>query len=287
LNEVRSREKITRLVRSLKRANLELQKLDNAKSEFVSIASHQLRTPVSVIKGVISMMIEGDLDKFSIKKKEQFIKSLWEKSCKLESIINDILNATEMTNSKYRIKEEKAELIDLEELIGKIIKDFQPIIEERGINLFLEKSSKGLPKIYGQRQYLQEALSNLIDNAIKYTPSLRMDSEARGKRNKKGIISISITKKENNVIISIKDNGIGVSKKEIPNLFKKFTRGSNARNMYTDGSGLGLFVVKEIIEGHYGKVWIESRLNKGTTFFVSLPIRISKEINIKEHIIND
>jgi len=94
-------------------------------------------------------------------------------------------------------------------------------------------------------------------------------------------------KKGNNVIISIKDNGIGIPKEEIPNLFKKFTRGSNARDMYTDGSGLGLFVVKEIIEGHYGKVWIESKLDKGTTFFVSLPVYSFKEINIKEHIIND
>ncbi|MBU2578303.1 hypothetical protein KKA69_05780, partial [Patescibacteria group bacterium] len=198
LNEVRSREKVTKMARSLKRANIELQKLDKAKSEFISIASHQLRTPVSVIKGVASMMIEGDLDKFPVEKKERFIKSLWEKSCKLENIIDDILNATEMSNSKYKIKEEKAELINSEELIEKIIKDFQPITQERGISLFLKKSFKKSPKIYGQRQYLQEALSNLIDNAIKYTPSLGMDSEARGKRNKKGIISISITKKENN-----------------------------------------------------------------------------------------
>jgi len=287
LKEVRIREKIAKMARSLKRANVELQKLDKAKSEFISIASHQLRTPVSVIKGVASMMIEGDLDNLPAEKKERFIKSLWEKSCKLENIIDDILNATEMSNSKYQVKEEKAELIDSEEFIEKIINDFQPIIQERKIDLFLEKSSKEFPKIYGQRQYLQEALSNLIDNAIKYTPSLGMNSETRGKRNKKGIISISITKKENNVIISIKDNGIGILKEEVPNLFKKFTRGSNARDMYTDGSGLGLFVVKEIIEGHYGKVWLESKINKGTTFFVSLPIHPSKEISVKEHIIND
>ena len=274
LKEVRSREKVTKMARSLKRANVELQKLDKAKSEFISIASHQLRTPVSVIKGITSMMIEGDLEKFPIEKKERFIKGLWDKSCKLESIISDILNATEMTNFKYRIKEEKAELINSKELIEKIINDFQPIIQEKNIDVFLKKSKESLPMIYGQKQYIQEALSNLIDNAIKYTSS-------------KGFVSVSITKKENNVILSIEDNGIGIPKKEIPGLFIKFARGSNARDMYTDGSGLGLFVVKEIIEGHYGKIWIESELNKGTTFFISLPIHSSKKINIKNHIIND
>jgi len=287
LNEVRSREKIVKMAQNLKKANLELQKLDKAKSEFISIASHQLRTPVSVIKGVASMMIEGDLEKFSEEKKNKFIKSLWEKSCKLENIIDDILNATEMTNSKYRIRGEKAELIDIKELIKKIIKDFHPVIEKRGMSLSLKNVSNDLPKIYGQTQYLQEAFGNLIDNAIKYTPSIGTDYEARGKRDKKGIISISITKEENNVIISVEDNGIGIPQKESFNLFKKFTRGSNARDMYTDGSGLGLFVVKEIIEGHYGKVWFESELNKGTTFFVSLPINSLKEINVKKHIIDD
>ena len=287
LNEVSSREKILKMAKSLKKANIELQKLDKAKSEFISIASHQLRTPVSVIKGVASMMIEGDLDRFPKEKKDRFIKSLWEKSCKLENIIDDILNATEMTNSKYRIRKERAELVNLKELIEKIIKDFQPVVQTRGISLFLKNIPDNLPNIHGQTQYLQEAFSNLIDNAVKYTPSTEIDHETRSRRNKKGIISISITKKENNVIISVKDNGIGIPKKEYSSLFKKFARGSNARDMYTDGSGLGLFVVKEIIEGHYGKVWFESELNKGTTFFVSLPIFSPKEINVKKHIIND
>ena len=274
LKETRSREKIIKLAKSLKKANIELQKLDKAKSEFISIASHQLRTPVSVIKGITSMMIEGDLEKFPIEKKNRFIEGLWNKSCKLENIINDILNATEMTNFKYRVKKEKAELIDLEELIKKTISDFQSIIKKKGVDVILKKSIKSLPRINGQKQYLQEAFSNLIDNAIKYTSS-------------KGKIVISITKKENNVIISIEDNGIGIPKEEIPGLFIKFIRGSNAREMYTDGSGLGLFIVREVIEGHYGKVWMESELNKGTTFFISLPIHSSKKINVKNHIIND
>jgi len=287
LNEVNTREKISKMAKSLKKANVELQKLDKAKSEFISIASHQLRTPISVIKGVASMMIEGDLDKLPEDKKDRFVKSLWDKSCKLESIISDILNATEMTNSTYRVKEEKAELIDSKEFIEKIINDFQAVVQERNIDLFLKDADKPLPKIYGQRQYLQEAVGNLIDNAIKYTPSTGTSSEARDRRDKKGVVSVSVTKEKNNVIISIEDNGIGIPKKEIAGLFRKFARGSNARDMYTDGSGLGLFVVKEIVKGHYGKVWAESKVGKGTKFFISLPISHHKKINIKEHIIND
>jgi signal transduction histidine kinase len=272
LNEVRSTEKVVKLAHHLEKANIELKKLDKAKSEFISIASHQLRTPVSVIKGVSSMMKEGDMEHFSKEKRERFIDSLWQKSCKLERIIKDILSATEMTSIKYKAEKEKAEPIDLEELLKESINDFQPAAQEREIELSLTVFGRPIPKIYGEAMYLRDAVDNLIDNALKYTPSLKTSSEVRGKRKKKGIVSVSLTKKENNVIISVKDNGIGIPPKEKANLFDKFTRASNARDMYTDGSGLGLFIAKEIVEGHQGKIWLESEFNKGTTFYISLPI---------------
>jgi signal transduction histidine kinase len=275
---------VERQTKELRKANIELQKLDKAKSEFISIASHQLRTPVSVIKGITSMMLEGDLEKFPPEKKKQFVESLWQKSCKLESIINDILNATEMTSAKYRVKKQRAEFIDLEKLLEEVISYFQPAAQERKIDLSFIPPKKSIPKIYGEEEYLREVFNNLIDNALKYTPSLVANREVRGKREEKGIIFVSVTKKKNNVIISIKDNGIGIPQKEIPNLFKKFTRASNARDMYTDGSGLGLFIAKEIVEGHGGKIWLESQLNKGTTFFVSLPIHPLKKVDVKEYI---
>ena len=119
---------------------------------------------------------------------------------------------------------------------------------------------------------LDQAVSNFISNALKYTPSTEMVKEARAKRKAKGQISVELKLIKDDVIVSVTDNGIGIPKDEVKKLFTKFTRASNATAMYTDGSGLGLFIVKEIIEGHNGKVWLESTEGKGSTFYFSIPI---------------
>jgi len=270
-----------------KQAREELQHLNQAKTEFLNLASHQLRTPTSVIKGVASMMKGGSFNGFPEDKKKTFIEGLYEKSLKLEDIINDILNASEMTSTKFKLTLERAGSVDPETLIGEIVKGFEPKLIERQIELNIEVKDKPLPKIFCQQEFLKEALSNLIENAIKYTPSEKSDRYSRDIRQGKAQINVSVYKKDEDVIFEVKDNGIGIPKEEISGLFKKFQRGSNARNMYTDGSGLGLYIVKEIIEGHGGKVWVESELNKGSVFFVSLPITPAKEINIKQSIVEE
>lgn len=285
LNEIKSREKLEEMAANLQLANIELQKLDKAKSEFLNIASHQLRTPISVIKGITSMMIEGDLEKMPAEKKQTFIRGIWEKSQKLESIINDILNAAEMTNQEYTAKIKQDESFDLVSLLKEIIDGFQPLIKEREIDLILNAAEESI-LISGEKEYLREALSNLIDNAIKYTPSTGESSESRDKRSERGKIVIMTKKGASNVIIEITDNGMGIPAKEISGLFKKFSRASNARNMYTDGSGLGLFIVKEIIEGHGGQIDLTSEINKGTTFHVKLPLHSLGETDIKKYIID-
>lgn len=275
-------QEVDRQTKELKQANVELKKLDKAKSEFISIASHQLRTPVSVIKGICSMMREGDVQKMPKDRQEHFLNSLWQKSVKLENIISDILNATEMASAKYQIKKDQAKLVDLAELIEAVVSDFQERLERREIELKFKKPKDKI-RIYAQKEYLKEAISNLIDNAIKYTPSTSKDSEARDQRKEKGRIAIFLTKQDDYAMIQIKDNGIGIPQDEIANLFTKFERASNARDMYTDGSGLGLFIVKEITEGHHGKVWVESELGKGSKFFIQLPIKLSK-VDVRKHI---
>lgn len=265
-----------------KQAHEELQHLNQAKSEFLNLASHQLRTPTSVIKGVASMMKEGSFEGLPKDKKKTFIEGLYEKSLKLEDIINDILNASEMTSAKFKVNPEQSKLEDPEALISEIIKGFEPKLIERQIELNVDIKDKSLPKIFCQKEFLKEALSNLIENAIKYTPSAKSDKYSRDTRETKAQINVSLYKQDDSIVFRVQDNGIGIPKEEIPNLFKKFQRGSNARNMYTDGSGLGLYIVKEIIEGHGGKVWAESEIGKGSNFFASLPINPPKEINIKQ-----
>ena len=285
LSEIKSREKLEEMAETLRVANVELQKLDKAKSEFLNIASHQLRTPISVIKGITSMMIEGDLEKMPPEKKQVFIRGIWEKSQKLESIINDILNAAEMTNQEYTAKIKQEDHFDAVILLKEIIEGFQPLVKEREIDLTLNTIDESI-LISGEKEYLREALSNLIDNAIKYTPSTGANSESRDKRNERGKIIVTMKKDSHNVIIEITDNGMGIPAKEIPELFKKFSRASNARNMYTDGSGLGLFIVKEIIEGHGGKINLSSEIGKGTTFHIKLPLHTLRETDMKRYIID-
>jgi len=285
LNELKAGEELVKMAADLQLANVELQKLDKAKTEFLNIASHQLRTPISVIKGITSMMIEGDLEKIPAEKKQTFIKGIWEKSQKLESIINDILNAAEMTNQEYTAKIKQDESFDLVVLLKEIIEGFQPLIKKREMDLILNTADESI-LISGEKEYLREALSNLIDNAIKYTPSTGVNSESRDKRGERGKIVVTVKKDSSNAIITVADNGMGIPAKEIPELFKKFSRASNARNMYTDGSGLGLFIVKEIIEGHGGQISLTSRIDKGTTFHVRLPLRSSGGTDIKKYIID-
>jgi len=293
LNKIitKQKNKIERDKKAVEAANEELVKLDKAKTEFINIASHQLKTPISVIQGVASMMIEGDMDKMPLEQRQTFYNSVWQKTKKLKIIVHDILNATSFNDQKYSVMDNFAVMINVPELLQQIITDFGMEIKERGIDVTFS-SEENLPEVKGQKEYLEEALINLINNAIKYTPSSVMTRDVRGKRkgDERGIVAVSVGKDpENpkNILIKVKDNGIGIPEEAKAKLFKRFSRAENAVNMYTDGTGLGLFIVKEIVSGHRGKVWFESEVGKGTTFFVSLPFIPEGTVNIKEHITED
>jgi len=237
------------------------------------------------------MMIEGDMDKMPLEQRQTFYNSVWQKTKKLKIIVHDILNATSFNDQKYSVMDNFAVMINVPELLQQIITDFGMEIKERGIDVTFS-SEENLPEVKGQKEYLEEALINLINNAIKYTPSSVMTRDVRGKRkgDERGIVAVSVGKDpENpkNILIKVKDNGIGIPEEAKAKLFKRFSRAENAVNMYTDGTGLGLFIVKEIVSGHRGKVWFESEVGKGTTFFVSLPFIPEGTVNIKEHITED
>ncbi len=257
------------------------------KNEFINIASHQLRTPVTVVKGVISMLRDGTIDSFNKETRAKFFDGAWAKCEKLEDIINDILNATSLVNRKYNVMDKDVEPINLKTFFEKMIGEFEPETREREISLTLVPFKEAIPEIYGQKQYLEEAFTNLVTNAIKYTPSRKKTHDIRAERDEDAIIQINVEKNEDKVLVSVKDNGIGIPKEAMPKLFQKFSRAENARNMHTDGTGLGLFIIKEIVSGHRGKVWFESEVGKGTTFFVSLPFIPEGTVNIKEHITED
>lgn len=285
--EMKKKEELEKMNKKLGKANVELKRLDQAKSEFLSISSHQLRTPVTVIKGVASMLKEGDLENAPMEEKMKFYDSILIKSEKLESIIDDILKATYLTTKKYNMMDKDIESMSLEDLIKDILKDFEIEIKKRALRVVLFPVKGALSEVEGQKEYLREVFINLISNAIKYTPSSQKSGDTRDEREERGIIEISLEadpRKKDNILVRISDNGIGISKEEAPKLFKKFSRADNAKNMYTDGTGIGLFMAKEIVEGHGGRVWFESKLGKGSTFFVTLPIHHKQGVDVKRYI---
>ncbi len=283
---VRSVQKQVGMAKVLESANAELKQLDKAKSEFIDIASHQLRTPISVIKSVISMLDDGSMDNFTREDIKRFYRSALLKCRKLEDIVEDILNANALNSRKFRVNKDTTDEIRLKPFFEKIVGEFDPEIQERELSLTLSPVDESLV-IHGDARYLEEAFNNIINNAIKYTPSRKMTTDVRGSRDGDGIIIVSVERNpadSKSILVKISDNGIGIPQEALPDIFKKFRRAENARNMYADGSGLGLFIVKEIIDGHGGTISAESEVGKGTTFFVSLPIQPSSAVDIERDI---
>ena len=286
---VRSVDKEAKQKEQLEVANIELMKLDQAKSDFINIASHQLRTPISVIQGVASMLLDGDIDKMPQEERQRFYEAVWIKSKKLQTIINDILNASKIDNKVSEM--DQVEDVDIPEILKKVTSDFTLEAKERDIVLVLDVPKKPISIITGQKKYLEEVFVNLINNAIKYTPSSVMTNDVRKVRSVKGKAKVAVKVREDKekglIMIEVKDNGIGIPEKSAHSLFKKFARADNAVKMYTDGSGLGLYIVREVIEDHGGRVWFESKVNIGTTFFVELPTKTKKVSDVRRRILGE
>lgn len=231
-----------------------LRKLMEMRSEFLDITSHQLRTPVSVIKGVLSMLEEGSIPEA---KKDQFIKGALEKSIKLGEIINDILRASEMDTDKFTLHLKE---VDLNEILKKIRDDKVRTAQVKKVDLIFNLPNTELPTVLSDDRYIEQAIVNLINNSFQYTPQ--------------GSVTVSAEIKPKSVVIRVSDTGIGIPKKDVSKLFQKFGRAENAVATFTDGSGLGLYIIKEIVDANPGaKIQIEStEVGKGTTFALTLPI---------------
>ena len=259
IKEVETREKIEGLADNLKKANVRLRELDKQKSEFVSIASHQLRTPLTAIKGYASMLLEGSFDKVPKENKEP-LRRIYQSSQNLVNIVSDFLSVTRIEQGRTVYKLEK---VNIKKLLQDTIEELRPTIDIPGLSLTMDFSKELKDADYMtnvDKGKLREVFINLIDNAIKYTP--------------KGSIKITATanKKKKTVIISIADTGIGIPKKFSKNLFGKFNRAENGKKIQANGSGIGLYIAREIVEAHKGRIWAESEgEGKGTVFFVELP----------------
>lgn len=252
IKEVETREKIEKLAEELKHANVRLKKLDKQKSEFVSMASHQLRAPIASLKGYSSMILEGSYGPVSSKVKE-VVARLFTSSDSLAFIINDFLNLSRIERGKIEYSFSKN---NVETLLETAVNQVKPSAKENGLKLSLFVNTGNYEAIVDGEK-LNQTFLNIINNSIKYTP--------------KGSIDVKLSTKEKKIFIEISDTGIGIAKEDLSKLFKKFARLDHANSVNVKGTGLGLFLAKEIITAHKGKVWVESEgEGKGSTFFIEL-----------------
>ncbi len=254
VQEVEQREKIQKLAEDLEKANERLKELDQLKSEFVSLATHQIRGPLTAIKGYASLIIEGDYGELPKSFKEP-IDTIYESSQSLVVIVEDFLNVSRIEQGKMKYDFTS---FDLRDLVNEVITEAQPIIEKKGLTI----SAIICPKpvlVKADRGKIKQVVGNIIDNSVKYTP--------------KGSISVSLTadRTTNKALLQVKDTGVGIRAETIPHLFQKFSRAEDASKVNILGTGLGLYVASQMIKAHGGRIWVESPgEGLGATFFVEL-----------------
>lgn len=223
------------------------------KTEFISIAAHQLRTPLSIIKWTIRMLLDEDVGQLNEKQRE-FLKRGLETNERMVTLVSDLLNVNRIEEGRFGYEFKKGDLV---QFLKQTAEGRAPVLEERNIQLKNNFHSEH-EEILFDPEKLSLALTNILDNAIKYTPP-------------GGNIELATINEGNKIQISIKDSGVGIPERQKERLFSKFFRGTNVVRMQTEGSGLGLFITKNIIMAHGGSIRIESEEGLGTTVYISLP----------------
>lgn len=232
-----------------------LAEASRMKSEFISIVSHQLRSPLSNLKWAIELLMSGRLGKIEEKQAEYF-RILKENSSRMADLVSDLLTVSRIETATLPL--EKKEFF-LEELIKNLIRQFELFAKASNVEIEF-KFPKNLPKILADPSRLRLVIENLLDNAIRYIK----DS---------GRVLISLEKKGKNLYFEIKDNGVGIPQEDQKYIFQKFFRSENILKYQTQGSGLGLYIARSIIEKSGGKIGFKSEENKGSTFWFTLPIK--------------
>jgi len=250
-------KELGRLNRNLKEANQKLKELLEMKNEFLHIVSHQLRTPLTAIRGMVSMWYEGSFDNLSKKKNKEMLKSIYISAERLNNITNDMLDSLELEGGIFEFKFKP---VSIEKVIKESINTLKFNYDEKNLYINFKMKNKNMPMIDAELKYLREVFLNLIDNSCKYT--------------NKGGVDISVGKSSRYVEIVIKDTGMGVSKSDQKRIFQKFVRSEEAIIENVAGSGLGLFIVEKIIKAHHGKIkFFSEGKGKGSMVKVYLPIK--------------
>jgi len=253
--EIERKEELQKLSDSLAIANERLKELDTTKSEFISIASHQLRTPLTAIKGYISLLLEGSYGKVPAKIQDVLDK-VYTVNSRLVHLVEDLLNVSRIEAGRIQYS---FALTQLEPLVAEVVDMFKPAAKQKKLSLTMRLPEKPLPQLTIDPNKIKEVVSNLIDNALKYT--------------KEGGVTVSLEGTPSVARIIVTDTGIGIHPEDQKNLFEKFLRSKETTKMVVSGAGLGLYVGKSFIAAHGGRIWAESAgPDKGSRFIIELPL---------------
>ncbi|HUQ85422.1 MAG TPA: GAF domain-containing sensor histidine kinase [Candidatus Limnocylindrales bacterium] len=260
------------LYNNLQDANEKLKVLDKLKDEFVYLASHELRTPMTAIKSYLWMTLQGDAGILNDTQK-LYLDRAYSSVERLIKLVNDMLNISRIESGRITVELQK---VDLYKITQEIVGEIQPRATELGVHVIVN-SAAGLPEVLADADKIKEVLFNLIGNSLKFTP-------------KNGNISISFFQNNDMIETSISDTGAGISKENIDKLFQKFSMlpDSYANNKSASGSGLGLYISRSIIELHKGKIWANSEgLGKGAQFCFSLKVFKGEDLSKDSEISNN
>jgi len=264
IKEIETRQELERLTKELAAANEHLQELDQMKTEFVSIASHELLTPISAIMGYLSMILDENIAPVTNPKTKKFLEAVYASAKRLSKLVEDLLNVSRIEQGRIVIDRQA---IDPVKAAKEVIAETLPKAKEKKLSIELEEPKETIPKVYADFDKTKEVLVNIVGNAVKFTKkggitislSTSRDEEVQGKRGQ-----------GNYVVISVKDTGVGIPKEEQENIFKKFSRAGRWATRDVQGTGLGLYISKSLVEVMGGKIWVDSDGGKGSTFSISL-----------------
>lgn len=247
-------QRIDVATKELRESNAQLHRLDVAKDEFVSMASHQLRTPLTSVKGYISMLLDGDAGKLT-ETQQKLLSEAFKSSERMVGLIGDFLSVSRVQTGRFVIEMHPNDLVDI---VAQEVDSLQEMARTHSLTLHFNKPKKPV-KVNIDEEKIRQIIMNFIDNAVYYTHA-------------GGAIKVTVAVEGNEALLTVTDNGIGVPASEQEKLFAKFFRATNARKQRPDGTGVGLYLAKKVISGHKGKLIFESKEGKGSTFGFSLPL---------------
>jgi signal transduction histidine kinase len=249
---VRLQEEVEKATSELKKANEQMHELDKLKDEFVSLASHELRTPMTAIRGSLSTILEGYAGEVPPSIRE-FLTAAYNENDRLIRLVNNLLNISRIEAGKLTFV---IEPLSMDNVVMEVVGNLESAAKEK--NLYLRYERRGdVPLAAGDADKVKEVLINLVGNAIKYTH--------------KGGITLTTEYRDDKIVTSVTDTGSGIAKEDQSLLFKKFSQIQGSYAKQSGGTGLGLYICKQIIEGLHGEIWLDSTIGSGSTFHFSLP----------------